>query len=78
MFSNEYYAPRSWYEPDNEENYFTQDSLKHNVANLLEMVLRQLYSPKELDLCKLENHLDEMCYLVGIEPRSGDMTIRRI
>lgn len=77
MFSNDYYMPDSWYETDNQEDFFTETSLRENIADLLDLVLNQLYSQKELDTCKLENHLDEMCYLVGLEPRCGDMTICR-
>lgn len=78
MFSNDYYATNNWYEPESDDIYYMESTLRENAADLLELVLSQLYSQKELDLCKLENHLDELCYLVGMEPKHGDMTIRRI
>jgi hypothetical protein len=78
MFSNDYCPPDSWYEPDAYEDCMVETTFKEHTADLLELVLNHLYSQKELDLCKLENNLDELCYLVGVEPRHGDMNIKRI
>jgi hypothetical protein len=47
------------------------------MGDLLASVVKQLYSTSELDGAKLEDELDQLCYLLEIKMHPGDLTIER-
>lgn len=47
------------------------------MGSLLASVVKRLYSSDELDGAKLEDELDQLCYLLEIKMHPGDLNIER-
>lgn len=61
--------------PSREEEELQQQ--RDYAADFLESLLDKFYGSQDLDLLETENHLDELCYCLGVRPRKGDLTIQR-
>jgi ATP-dependent RNA circularization protein (DNA/RNA ligase family) len=47
------------------------------AKEFLTSVVHRLYSKDTLDVCELENDLDELCYALGVELLPGELQIQR-
>ncbi len=76
-----YYSepPDSWYEPS---DYFPQKEcdecreLEQTIdqsADLLKVIIKQLFSKEPLDVAYLESQIDELCYYLGVKPIENEI-----
>jgi hypothetical protein len=75
-YFKDYEVSDSWYEPEcqpEDEKQAKLDAASHQ----LRLVIKHLYSKDPLDLSKLEENLDELCYLLDTEIGQGDLQITR-
>jgi len=79
---NDYSQPDSWYE----EDYIPQNTCRSCEENeqkldcakeILESLVKMLYSRGVLNLNKLEENLDELCHLLQVKMIPGDLQIER-
>ena len=61
--------------PTRKEEELTEELTR--AAHFMEALLDKFYSTNPLDLLETENHMDELCYCLGIIPRKGDLKIAR-
>lgn len=56
-----------------------EDRMKkiHYAAANLETILDHIYGMKQFNPLELENKLDELCFELGVELRTGDMQIQK-
>lgn len=73
-----YYKEHEDHQDHRCHNCDAAESNKENMQEFLKSIMEQLYSAEPLNVAKLEDDLDNLCFQMNMEIMPGEMQVQRL